>query len=176
MPYTGVSGIGRFGFGVAGGEGHEFQLFGNRIVQGMFAGAPTTASTQATGTGAYAYRADIDKGILVCSDVAVEYAVQADYAIDSGATANLVSGESIVYSIIAFRSRADGNVRIMSIPGAAAITDSQVAPTAAEIETFLELDTFYYKICDVTINRTGDTTVTQAQNNLVRPLLVPIKG
>lgn len=171
-----VSTIGRFGFGVVGGEGHEFQLFGNRIVQGMLVGAPTNASTQVTGTGAYDYNVNIAAGLLVCNDVVKEYAAQADYDVDHGAAANLVVGQSIVYSIVAYRSKGDGEVRLLSIPGVVATTGSQVAPPTATIEAKLADDTFYFKVADVTFNRTGDEAVTYSVNNAVRPTMVPTKG
>ena len=171
-----MPGTGRFGFGIVGGVGVESQIFQNRVIEGMLVGVPTTASTQVTGTGAYDYNVNIATGLLAVDGTVKEYAAQVDYDVGSGAVANLIVGQSMVYSIIAYKSRGDGAVYMKSVPGAAATTGAQVAPTDAVIEAGLATGTFWWRLADVTINRTGDTTVTQSQNNTVRPTLIIVRA
>lgn len=157
---------------LTGGRGVEFQHFANRIVQGMMVLTPTNASTQATGTGALDLNVDIELGILAVGSTVREYDAQADYALlnESGA---LVDGESLIMAIVAYKSRGDNTIYLLNVKGAAAITGSQVAPTDAEIEVSFAADTYWMKIAEVTVNRTGDTSVTQSQDNTVRNTLVP---
>lgn len=168
-------GSGYFGFNVVGGQGTEFQMFQNRVVEGMLVGAPTNASTQATGTGASDYNCNIAAGILVCNGKKTEFAAQADYDIGTATTGNaiLANGQSMVVSLVVHCSVITGLVTLQAIRGTIATTGSQVAPTKATIEAKLAPNTFWFKLADVTVNRTGDTTVTQSYNNLVRPCLVP---
>ena len=166
------SGTGHFGFGVVGGA-PDFDLVKNRVVHGFLAYAPTTASTQATGAaGASAYRVNISHGVALVDGLALETAVQADYAL---ATANgeLIEGTSKVFSLVIYRSLGDNVPRLVLYKGAAATTGAQVSQTDTEIAAHFAAGTVWYKIADITVNRTGDTTVTQTQNNLVGPLLRP---
>jgi len=167
-----MPGVGRFGFGIVGGVGVESQIFQNRVIEGMLVGVPTTPSSQVTGAGAYDFNADIATGLLAVDGTVKEYAVQADYDVGSGAAAILIVGQSVVYSIIAYKSKGDGVVYMKSVQGVVATTGLQVAPTDAAIEANLADGTFWYRLANVTVNRTGDTTVTQSQDNTVRPTLI----
>ncbi len=164
---------GNLGFGKAGGVGVEYEIFGNRVIVGMLVGTPTTASTQVTGAGASDFNVNIAAGILAVNGVVKEYAAQADYDLASAAANIITNGQSIVVAIVAFVSTADGVVRLRAIRGAAATTGSQVAPTDAAISAKFGDGTFWFRLADCTVNRTGDTTLTQSYNNAVRPTLIP---
>jgi hypothetical protein len=164
---------GNLGFGKVGGVGVEYEVFGNRVITGMLVGVPTTASTQVTGAGASDFNVNIAAGILAAGNIVKEFAAQADYDLASAAAAIIANGQSIVVSIIAYTSVADGVVRLRTIRGTVATTGSQVAPTDAVIAASLGTGTFWWKLADCTVNRTGDTTVTQSYNNAVRPSLIP---
>lgn len=156
-----------------GGRGIEFEHFANRVITGMLVGAPTSASTQATGaSGASDYNVDITPGILAVDGVALEFAVQADFAIGND-SAEMIVGQSKIYTIIAVKSLMQAAPRLQVVKGAAATTGAQVAPTDDEIDAMFADNTKWFRLAEVTVNRTADTTVTQSQNNAKRPLLIP---
>ena len=155
-----------------GGQGVEFQHFANRIIEGMLMLAPSSASTQATGAGTLAVRVNINAGLQAVGSTVKELAAQADLVLFNAATV-LTTGQSVVFDIVAYRSKGDGLVYQRTFRGTAATTGSEVAPSDASIEAALEADTAWMRISRTTVNRTGDTTVTQTYNNTVRNTLVP---
>ena len=104
-----------------------------------------------------------------------EYAAQADYDVAHAGTGSalLTSLYSRVYTIVAYVNPADGLPALRVIVGVAALTPAQVAPTDAAIDAEFADAVPWYRIAEVTINRTGDTTVTQSQVNSVRPSGIP---
>jgi hypothetical protein len=170
------AGSGNFGFNVVGGQVSDHQLFQNRIVDGMFVGTPTTASAQATGTGAFSYRVNVEKGIAIVNGKIKEYAAQADLVLQSGTTGNaiLAVGQSINYSIVLFYNLGDNTIVQRIFKGAVATTGAQLFPTKAEIEAGFAPGTVWFRLANVTVNRTGDVdTMTFVYDNTVRPLLIP---
>ena len=141
-------------------------------VGGMFAGAPTTASTQATTAGNLALRVNIYPGFAWLGNVVKEFDLQADFAVVTGN--EMTSGQSKVYTIVHYLNTVDNLIYQIVVKGAAATTGSQVRVTDAAIAAMFAPGTKWYRLCDITANRTGDTTVTQAQVNTVRPALVEI--
>ncbi len=135
----------------------------HRVVNGFDVFAPTTSSTQATGaTGITAWRVDIGAGRAMVDGVAFADDATADFVIHSG-TVLVVNGKSCVAAIIA--KNVDGTVSIVAVKGAAALTGAQVAPTDTEIKAAIGPTVPWIKLAECTINRTGDTTVTQTQDN-----------
>jgi hypothetical protein len=134
---------------------------------------PTSGSTQATGAGgAMDWQVDITAGFVVVNSVEQAFAIQADFDVFSGASP-IVDGNSIVGALVA--SEAAGSVALEVVLGASAVTGSEVAPTDAEITAGVG-HSRWVKIAELTINRTGDTTVTQSQANAARMTLLTIKG
>lgn len=166
------AGAGLFGFGVLGGMGVEAFINKNRVVQGLLVGAPSTASTQATGTGASDFNANITAGLLVVDGVLKEYAAQADFDVASSVAQQMASGQSRIYSIVAYRSTGTGDVALRVFAGAAATTGEQVPVTRETIVDGFSVDTSWFEIARVTVNRTADQTLTQTYDNSVRPVLV----
>jgi hypothetical protein len=154
--------------------GPEAEHFRNRIATGMLVGAPTSASTQVTGTGASDFNANISAGILAVDGVVREYAAQADYAIATSAAQQMAAGQSRVYTVVAYINPADGLPALRVVAGAAATTGDQVAPTDAVIGAEFADNVPWYRVAEVTVNRTADTTITQSANNAVRPSGIPI--
>lgn len=138
-----------------------------RLIEGGLVKAPTNASTQATGAGITVWRVDIDAVVAKVGGVVYEAAAQADYVIhDTTQYTGLDSGDSAIATVVLKND--DGTVSFDVVKGSAAVTGSQVAPTDAEIQADLGAGVSWLRVCDCTINRTGDTTVTQSQNNKVR--------
>jgi hypothetical protein len=163
---------GALGFGVVGVINPEWNLNRNRVVHGLLvAAATTTASTQATGDGASDINVDIGAGILMVDGLAKELVYQ-DSAALANATPLFDDGQSVVVSIVAVRSVGDGVVRLRNINGVVATTGAQVALPDVDIAAKFGAGTYWFKVADVTVNRTGDQTVTSTYDNTVRPLLV----
>lgn len=139
--------------------------FKNKVANGLMAKAPTNASTQVSGTGNTVWRVDLDKGVVVVGGTAKEFAAEADRVLHTGSLyTSLESGDSAIVTIVA-KKAADGTVTLVNVKGAAAVTGSQVAPTAAEIQVAVGEGLDWVKVAECTINRTADTTVTQTQDN-----------
>ena len=137
-----------------------------RLIQGGRVIDPTTASTQATGaSGTTAWRVDRRELFGAFGGVADEVALAADVLLANG-DVGLTDGKSLVAAVIVTISA--GAFVMDKVLGTAATTGTQVAPTDAAIQTALGAGVKWLRLCDATINRTGDTTVTQSQNNKVR--------
>ena len=134
-------------------------------VVGLTCLPPTNASTQATGdTGDMDWNVDVTEGFVVVNGVEASFAVAADFDVFSAAS-EIVDGESIVGALVA--SEAAGTTSLEVVTGAAATSGQEVPPTDAEITTGVT-HARWVKIAELTINRTGDTTVTQSQKNSAR--------
>lgn len=152
-------------------------FFKTRIVYGMIPATPTTGSSQATSTGASDFNIDFKAvatgspaGLILVDGKAKQFAALADFDVASSAAQQMASGQSRIYTVIAFLNQLDQEITLKSIPGAAAATGSQVAATDAEIDAYLAQGTTWMRICNVTVNRTADTTVTQSYDTTVREL------
>ena len=165
------SGLGKVGFGAIGGEGVEFKLFGNRVIQGCLAAASTTGSSQLTGAGNGTYLYDMTTGLIAVGNKVLEIAAVADGALEAAGNI-MADGYSKVYTLIAYKST-DGVARTRLFVGTAELTGAQVPVTDAVISESFATGVPWYRLWDYTIARTGDTTVTEAYSNTVRPTLIP---
>lgn len=138
-----------------------------RIAQAGLVKAPTTPSTQATGAGNTLWNVDLPEYLAKLAGTAAEGLAAADFAIvNSAVIAGFDSGDSVVAAIVLKNS--SGTVSIDKVVGTPAVTGNQVAPTDATIQAALGAGVKWVRLADCTLNRTGDTTVTQSQNNKVR--------
>jgi hypothetical protein len=131
-------------------------------IHGLRADAPTTASTQATGVGATAWRVNLAAGVARIGTAAKDFAAQPDFVVHS-ATQLVANGQSAVAALVA--KNVAGTVTILAVKGAAATTGQQKAPTDAAIQLAVGAGVDWVKLCEATLNRTADTTVTQSQDN-----------
>lgn len=161
------------GDGYLTGSEAEFDYTLNRVEQGVLYGPPTTASTQATGTGAYDYNVNRSHGIITVEGKRLELAAAADVDLANGGTAILASGESIYYTQVAYLLPGAAAPAIRQFAGTIALTAAAVPKTDAEINASFGPDVPWFRLADLKVNRTGDTTNTQAYNNLVRPSGIP---
>lgn len=137
----------------------------DRIATGCMVGAPTTASSQATGAGATDWNVNLDKGLVVVNGVVGELAAAVDFNVHTGSNL-LASGQSAKAAIVV---KKDGSTfSFVAAVGAAATTGSEVAPTDAQIQTAVGAGLPWLKVAECTLNRTGDLTVTQSQDNTKR--------
>lgn len=149
--------------------------FRNSVRGACIVADPTTASTQATGAaGVTEVRVNVPAYQVIVNGVQKDFAAAADTVLHDTTvytgldSSTLTSGKSAIIAICA--KNVSGTVTQVVVKGPTATTGSQVAPTDAQINTALS-SVPWVKICEVTINRTGDTTITQSQNNAKTPLL-----
>lgn len=149
---------------------------GSGIVDGMYAKDPTTGSSQLTGTGNTDWNVDIQAGVVEVNAVPKDFAAQADFDIHSGShvDAGFTDGKSIVAAVVA--KNVAGTVSMDKVLGTPATTGSEVAPTDAEIQTAVGASNKWAKICECTLNRTGDTTVTESTDWTVRDRSLGVGG
>lgn len=140
--------------------------FNDRLMTGGLVKAPTTPSAQITGAGATTWNVNVDALVGVVDAVTKELAAQADVAIHS-ATQYLTNGQSAIAAVV-LKVAANGTASIVTAKGAAATTGAQVAPTDAAIQTAVGAGLSWLKLGETTLNRTGDTTVTQTYDNTKR--------
>jgi hypothetical protein len=142
---------------------------GNRVHEGGLVGDPTTPSSQATGTGNTLWNINIGALIASVGNVPVEIAAAADTAIHSGSfLTGFTSGKSCVAAVVL--KNVSGTITCVTVKGTPATTGSEVGPDDATIQTAVGANNNWIKLAETTLNRTGDTTVTQSHNNAVRPL------
>lgn len=164
--------VGYLGYGIVGGQPAEAQLFDNLIPNGVLIQPSSTGSSQVTGAGDGTYIYDITAGLVHVGGYIKEFAVAADQALETPADI-MASGYSKVYAIIVWLHPETEAVALKVVPGTKALTGAQVAPTVAEIEATIHVGATWVHLANMTIARTGDTTVTEAVDNTVRPSLIP---
>jgi hypothetical protein len=141
-------------------------------LQGLMASTPTTASTQATGAGGVtAWRVNYSTGLVMlvsptAGQVLAEMPAVADLVLQN-AGGLVTAGQSVIASIYA--KQVAGVTTIGFVMGAAAATGTQVAPTDGQLQAAAGAANPFIRIADCTLNRTGDLTLTQSQNNAARP-------
>lgn len=138
-----------------------------RLVVGGKISDPTTPSTQATGAGGTtALRVNVAEVLHgAFGGSASELAAAADTVLANG-DIGLTNGKSVVVAVVV--KIVSGDFVIDKVVGTPATTGSQTSPSDATIQTALGAGVLWLRLCDVTANRTGDTSITQSQNNKVR--------
>jgi hypothetical protein len=125
------------------------------------ASAPTTASTQATGTGNTVWRVNVAAATVAVGAATIAIAAAADFVIHTGSLL-VANGQSCRATIVA--KNVSGIITEVAVKGAAATTGTELAPTDAEIQTAVGAGNPWWRLADCILNRTGDVTVTQAQD------------
>jgi len=161
---------GPYGYNVPAGVGDMSEIFKNRVVGAMIMPS-TTGSSQLTGAGNGTYLYDISPGFVVVDGKVAEIAGAADQACETPADI-MANGYSKIYMLIAYKTTLNV-VTTLIVAGTAALTAAVAAPTPAEIEAAIPAGCPWVAIGAMQINRTGDTTVTEAVDNQYRPLFLP---
>jgi hypothetical protein len=144
--------------------------FRNSVHRGGQVTDPTTGSSQLTGTGNTTWNIDTTELMAAVDGVTVELALTADTAIHSGSfLTGLADGSSCIAAVVL--KNVAGTITMVTVKGTPAVTGTQVPPTDAEIQTAVGAGNEWIKLAHSTINRTGDTTVTESQDNTFRPML-----
>lgn len=138
----------------------------NRVLEGLSTGAPTTPSAQLTGVGGtLTVRINVTAGALIVDGSQRRFAAQADLVLFGPAAYwSAITGRSGVFSVIAKKDAA-GVVTFIGVAGPEAATGAQQPPSRAAIQGAVGANLHWIKVADVTVNRTGDLTVTQTQDD-----------
>ena len=136
----------------------------SKVIHDFLVLPPTAASTQATGAVAAVVNVNLDAG--VCSFAGLLGETQAaQTSLNLTSPPVLTIGQSVIASIYLYL--VGTTVTVLAVWGTPATTGQQVAPdrvavAAANPTKLLVL------LANTTINRTGNTTVTQVTDNTVR--------
>jgi len=145
-----------------------FAYLACHAVGGIVADGGTTQGTGANGT----FNFDVDTTAVTDSLIDGEVhvlAAQTDADSTGGAAVlwGATSGKSLVAAVVLSGGAANDTPAIESVMGAVATTGSQVAPSDDDIDTALTHNN-WTRLCDMTVNRTADTTVTFSFDNAAR--------
>ena len=142
----------------------------NRVFSGLIVNVASTPSAQLTGVGNTTWSFNISSGLVSVDGSVGSVAALVDEAIHAGSfLTGLTSGKSCIAAIVAKNDA--GTISVVSVKGTPATTGSQKRPTDAEIQTVVGTGLHWVKLAECTLNRTGDTMVTEAFDNGVRPIL-----
>lgn len=129
-------------------------------------------TTQASGASA-ALNYDIDTTAIEGATVdgvfhgVLAAQVDADATAGSGLDWGATSGKSVIFGVVYSTGAANDTPAIEAVYGTVADTGQQIPPTDAEITASLGHSN-WVRVCNHTINRTADTTVTHAFDHDVR--------
>lgn len=158
----------------AGGDQYSdlfSSMLSHRIISGGIVSAPTTASTQATGAGTLAWRCNISYVYLAGDADYGELAANADFVIHNGAT-TITNLYTQVAAVIVSKNPSTNALKFFAVKGTAQTTASGLAtgPTDAAIQTAVNSDysvtnnATWWKLAEVSLSRTADTTLATAVN------------
>lgn len=142
----------------------------NRVHEGGRSGAPTSASTQLTGAGGVTeWRINIAALVVAVAGILADIAASADEVIHD--TTNLLNavGQTCWAAVVA--KNVAGTITVVTVKGTAAATASAVPPTDAVIQAAVGAGNSWVKLAECEITRSGDTAVTQTEDNTIRPVL-----
>lgn len=145
-----------------------FAFLACHAVGGIVADGGTTQGTGTNGTLNF----DVDTTAVVDSLINGEVhvlAAQTDADATGGAAVlwGATSGKSLVAAVVLSGGAGNDTPAIASVMGAVAATGSQVSPSDDAIDTALGHSN-WTRLSDMTINRTGDVTVTFSFDNAAR--------
>ena len=142
----------------------------NQILAGAGLAAPTTPSSQASGTGNTSWHINQTALTFLLGGTFKEKTAVNDVDVPTGSfLTGFTTGKSCVAALVMYLS--SGTPTLAAVKGTPATTGSQRAPLDSDIQTQLGAGVAWIKIGETTLNRTGDATVTQTYNNAARPLL-----
>jgi len=136
------------------------------VLSGGEMSGPTTGSTQASGVGNTDWNIDLAAGLYEVNSTVDAVAASADFDIHSASfLTGLANGSSCIAAIVVKDTA--GTLSYDKVKGTPATTGTQVAPTTAEIDTGIGHQN-WTKLGEVTINRDGDTSVTESYSMATR--------
>jgi len=139
--------------------GARFQVYGFHITDG------TTPSTQATGAGNLAVRANVGEGyVVIDGHYREQFQPIIDNNIAAAYAAGLVAGGARYLSIavVAWLNRLTGTINIGTFKGSPSTTVLGGMASMATILGVIGTDNPAIVLGDINMDRTGDTTVTQS--------------
>lgn len=156
--------------GRAAREGYRDALGHHGGIHGCYVSDPTTPSSQAAGVGNTSWLYNRAPGVVEVNAVRLDAAIAADAVIHAGSLlTGFVDGTSCIAAVVA--KNVAGTVTIVAVKGTPAATDTQVAPTDAEIQAAVGAANTWCKLAECTLKRTGDAAVTETQDNTKADIL-----
>ena len=154
-------------------HGGTAALRGGGVIPFPLLGAPSTGSSQLTGAGNTTWNVNIAAYVSVVGGVTKEFAAAADFSIHASSfLAGFINGTSCIAAIVA--KNVSGTITTVAVKGTPATTGSEVAPTDAEIQTALGATVPWVKVGECTLERDGDTSVVETQDNgKMEPAMAP---
>jgi hypothetical protein len=152
----------------------------NRVIEGFGFGTPTTPSTQGSGAVAATWLVNRYRGSIIVNGFHFGFPLD---LVDTPAHTQgantppvLAVGQSVISVVVGLAIPQYNLAGLLSVYGAPATTGTQVVPTDAQIAAKVASPGFglpdgyfwtggWIKVSKLTLNRTGDTTVTQNFDN-----------
>lgn len=135
-------------------------------VLGLIGGAPTTPSSQASGTGAIDWNVDFDKGEVRIGDYSASFAAAADYDVYHAAGQLVAASESVYARIVA--KLVTTTVSLVVVVGTQAATGEEEIPTDAEVQAALGAGVEWVDVCLCHLARNSTTGLTQTEQSTYR--------
>jgi len=159
-------------FGVVGGHAVEEQLLKTMVHRGFAVNIPTNASTGTS--SAYDFNVAVGRVVLTIDGTPYEIEPSADYDLTHASEASpLAAGESIIYSLVAWKSKGDGVIRTAWFAGDIAVDADCVRAAIADIEATMVDGTTWMILGETKIHQDDATTIVQTYNNTTAPVMVP---
>jgi hypothetical protein len=145
-----------------------FSYLACHAVGGIVSDGGTTQGTGTNGTLNFDIDTTAIPEALIDGEVHA-LAAQTDADATGGAAVlwGATSGKSLIAAVVLSGGTANDTPAIESVMGAVATTGSEVAPSDDDIDTALGHDN-WTRLCDMTIDRTADTTVAVSFDNAAR--------
>lgn len=159
-------------FGVVGDIGSLETLGKTGLHRGVAIEVPADPSTGTS--SAYDFNVNLNRCVGTIDETPFEVTPAADVDLASAASATpLADGESIIYTLVAWKSKGDGVIRTKWVAGAIAVDASCVRAVIADIEAGWADGTVYMFLGETKLNQSDGTTVVQTYNNTVAPVMMP---
>lgn len=136
----------------------------NKVVQDLRVITPTTPSSQGSGAVAPVVNVNVNSGILASGGILVELQALTSNEVCASPPV-LTIGQSAVCSIYGYN--ATGTLTLKTVWGAVATTGTQIQSDKA-VYLAANPTLALVQLGNTTINRTGDTTLTQSYDNTAR--------
>lgn len=137
--------------------------------QGLITNGSTTQAAGAAGALTFQLSSSIINSCRVNS-VGLDFAAVADQAITNAVDFTAVTGKSVIFAVVV---KADGSLDALA--GAVADDGEEVAPSEAALDAD-QGGSNYFRLADVTVQRTGATAVTVTVANNIRKMRSAFNG
>jgi len=161
---------------IPSGKAVEHWLGKNKVLGPVLAPPTTASNIKTTATADHDFNVNLNQTGVYVDGMPLNIDAAADVDLSHSASASLLAiGESIIYALVAYRSKGDGVVRTDWVAGTVKVHASVVRPTKAEIIAALGLtdDTVFFVVGETRLKCTDEEVLAQEINNLTSPAMIP---